>query len=68
MIISAAMLGAALGTGLWMLWVWVFPPRRVLAARLGRLNATPAPPPILTTDSGGWALRVGQPFIRPLLS
>jgi tight adherence protein C len=64
--ISALLWGAGLGVGLWALVVYVFPPRPPLRALVDRLHATPAPPPILTTDSDGWALRVGRPFIKPL--
>ncbi|MFD2398857.1 hypothetical protein ACFSVJ_21765 [Prauserella oleivorans] len=64
--ISALLWGAGLGVGLWALVVYVFPPRPPLRALVDRLHATPAPPPILTADSDGWALRVGRPFIKPL--
>jgi tight adherence protein C len=64
--ISALLWGAGLGVGLWALAVYVFPPRPPLRALVDRLHATPAPPPILTADSDGWALRVGRPFIKPL--
>lgn len=64
--ISALLWGAGLGVGLWALAVYVFPPRPPLQALVDRLHATPAPPPILTADSDGWALRVGRPFITPL--
>ncbi|WP_405537548.1 type II secretion system F family protein [Streptomyces sp. NBC_00075] len=56
------LLAAGLGLGLWSLMVWLVPPRPPLAALLTRLNTTPAPPPILTPDSGGWAARLGSPF------
>lgn len=64
--ISALLWGAGLGVGLWALVVYVFPPRPPLRALVDRLHATPVPPPILTADSDGWALRVGRPFIKPL--
>ncbi|MBE1579505.1 MULTISPECIES: type II secretion system F family protein [Pseudonocardiaceae] len=64
--ISALLWGAGIGVGLWALVVYVFPPRPPLRALVDRLHATPAPPPILTADSDGWALRVGRPFIKPL--
>jgi Flp pilus assembly protein TadB len=35
---------------------------------LERLHATPTPPPILTEDPDGWALRLGKPFVKPLAS
>jgi Flp pilus assembly protein TadB len=64
--ISALLWGAGLGLGLWALVVYVFPRRPPLRALLDRLHAAPPPPPILTADSDGWALRVGKPFIKPL--
>lgn len=64
--ISGLLWGAGLGVGLWALAVWLFPPRPSLRALVDRLHATPSPPPILTTEPGGWAVRVGTPFIKPL--
>ncbi|WP_329555231.1 type II secretion system F family protein [Streptomyces sp. NBC_00696] len=55
-------LGAGAGLGLWALLVWLVPPPPPLAELISRLNATPARPPILTTGTGGWAVRVGSPF------
>ncbi|MFC0107924.1 hypothetical protein [Kibdelosporangium aridum] len=63
--ISALLWGAGLGVGLWALTVYLFPPRPPLRTLVDQLHATPAPPPILTTNSDGWALRVGKPFIKP---
>ncbi|MFK0111645.1 type II secretion protein F [Streptomyces sp. NPDC091217] len=60
--IALTLLGAGVGLGLWVLALWLVPPRPTLAALISRLKATPAPPPILTTDGGGWAVRVGSPF------
>ena len=64
--ISALLWGAGLGVGLWALAVYVVPPRPPLRALVDRLHTRPAPPPILATDSDGWALRVGRPFVKPL--
>jgi tight adherence protein C len=64
--IEALLWGAGLGVGLWALVVYVFPPRPPLRALVDRLHAAPAPPPILTAESDGWALRVGRPFVKPL--
>ena len=64
--ISALLWGAGLGIGLWALAVYAFPPRPPLRALVDRLHTRPAPPPILATDSDGWALRVGRPFVKPL--
>ncbi|MEV7393942.1 type II secretion system F family protein [Streptomyces sp. NPDC091215] len=60
--IALMLLGVGVGLGLWALVIWLVPPRPPLAALLTRLKATPAPPPILSTGSGGWAVRVGSPF------
>ncbi|MFF7982855.1 type II secretion system F family protein [Streptomyces sp. NPDC007901] len=60
--IALTLLGTGAGLGLWVLALWLVPPRPTLAALVSRLKATPAPPPILATDSGGWAVRVGSPF------
>ncbi|MEU6379278.1 type II secretion system F family protein [Streptomyces sp. NPDC046909] len=60
--IALVLLGVGAGLGLWALAVWLVPPRPPLAALISRLNTAPAPPPILTTDTGGWAVRLGSPF------
>lgn len=60
--LALMLLGVGTGLGLWALVVWLIPPRPPLAALISRLNTTPAPPPILTTDKGGWALQFGSPF------
>ncbi|SDN09390.1 Type II secretion system (T2SS), protein F [Lentzea albidocapillata subsp. violacea] len=64
--ISTLLWGAGLGVGLWALAIYAFPPRPPLRALVDRLHTMPAPPPILTADSTGWALRVGRPFVKPL--
>jgi tight adherence protein C len=64
--ITALVLGAGLGVGLWGLAVWLFPPRPSLAVVLARTTAPPAPTPILATEDTGWAARIGRPFIAPL--
>ena len=64
--ITALILGAGLGLGLWALAVWAFPPRPALGAVLARSTVTPAPPPILATEDTGWAAKLGRPFIPPL--
>lgn len=64
--ISALLWGAGLGAGIWALVVYLFPPRPSLRALVDGLHTTTAPAPILEADSGGWALRVGRPFIKPL--
>jgi len=64
-VITALGLGAGLGIGLWTLLVGFFPPRPALGALLARASAPPAPgvPP---EGSGGWAARLGGPFVAPL--
>jgi hypothetical protein len=66
--ITALLWGIGLGVGLWALVIWIFPLRPPLQDLVDRLHATTPPPPILTSDSDGWALRVGRPFVRPLAS
>jgi hypothetical protein len=65
-VITALILGAGLGLGLWALAVWLFPPRPALGVILARTTTPPAPTPILATEDTGWAARVGRPFIAPL--
>lgn len=60
--IALMLLGVGAGLGLWALVVWLIPPRPPLAALISRLNTNPAPPPILTANTGGWAVRLGSPF------
>lgn len=60
--LALLLLGAGGGLGMWALAVWLVPPRPALAALIAHLNSTPAPPPILTTGDGGWAVRLGSPF------
>jgi Flp pilus assembly protein TadB len=65
-VITALVLGAGLGVGLWALAVWLFPPRPALGAVLARTTTAPAPTPILATEDTRWAARIGRPFIAPL--
>lgn len=65
--ITALILGAGFGIGLWALVVWAFPPRPGLSAVLDRLDATPEPPQVTTPqERAGWAARFGKPFVAPL--
>ena len=64
--ITALVLGAGLGVGLWALSVWLVPPRPALGAVLARSTTPPAPPAILATEDTGWAAKLGRPFIVPL--
>jgi len=59
-VITALLLGAGCGLGLWALLVWAAPSRPPLATVLARLHRQPEPPPILTADEGGWAARAGR--------
>ncbi|MEU0924575.1 type II secretion system F family protein [Streptomyces malaysiensis] len=57
-------LSAGVGAGLWALWMWLIPPRPPLDTLLIRLRTEPAPPPIVVrTSGGGWAQRLGRPFV-----
>lgn len=66
--IMMMVLAAGVGVGLWLLAVWLFPPPPPLATLISSLTATPAPPPILATSDGGWAVRMGRPFVSVLRS
>lgn len=66
--ISMALWCVGLGVGLWMLATYVFPPRPSLRALVDQLQAEPAPAPILTATSEGWALGVGKLFVNVLSS
>lgn len=65
-VITALVLGAGFGVGVWAVAVWLFPPRPALGAVLARSTTAPAPTPILVTDDTGWAAKLGRPFITPL--
>lgn len=58
--ISAVVLGAGCGIGLWALLVWAAPARAPLGLVLARLRQQPEPAPILTADGSGWAARLGR--------
>lgn len=65
--ITALLIGAGFGAGLWALIVWAIPPRAGLDAVLTRLNATPEPPSIVEPQApAGWATKLGKPFVAPL--
>ncbi|WP_091374163.1 type II secretion system F family protein [Actinokineospora alba] len=64
--ITALMLGAGFGVGVWALAAWLIPPRPALGAVLAR-STTPHPPtPILAAEDTGWAARIGHPAVAPL--
>ena len=65
-IVTALVLGAGFGFGLWALAVAVFPPRPALGAVLARVTAPPAPPPIVIVGETGWAARLGRPAVALL--
>ena len=58
-----AVLGAGTGLGLWALLRWLFPPRPPLSDLTARLNAGPTLPSPASVDPGGWAARLGTPFV-----
>lgn len=64
--ITALVLGAGFGVGLWAVAVWLFPPKPRLGAVLAHTTEPPTPPPILPTGDTGWAARFGRPFAAPL--
>lgn len=64
--ITALVLGAGFGAGVWALSIWLFPPRPALGVVLARGTTPPAPTPILATEDTGWAAKLGRPFIAPL--
>jgi tight adherence protein C len=63
--ITALLLGAGFGLGVWALAVWLVPPRPALNTVVARTSAPP-PPSILVTDTAGWAAMLGRPFVAPL--
>jgi Flp pilus assembly protein TadB len=58
--ITAIMLGAGFGIGLWALLIWARPARTPLSVVFTRLRHQPDPPAILTTDRSGWPARAGR--------
>jgi len=67
--VVTVLLAIGFGVGLWALCVWLIPPRPPLADLVTRMRAAPRPEPLVTTDDGGWAVRLGRPFtalLRPL--
>ncbi|MYW90494.1 secretion system protein [Amycolatopsis rubida] len=64
--ITALVIGAGLGLGIWAILVWAVPPRPGLASLLRQLDSTPTPPPITPLERPGWATALGKPFVRLL--
>jgi hypothetical protein len=58
-VITAIVLGAGFGLGVWALLLWAIPARTPLAVLFARLRDQPDPPAIVTTDRSGWAARAG---------
>lgn len=63
--IITLLLAAGCGIGLWVLAVWLFPPKRSLAEQLEHSTAPPPAEAILLAGEG-WATWIGRPFIAPL--
>lgn len=67
--ITALLIGAGFGAGVWGLIVWAVPPRAGLAAVLDQLNTTPTPPSIAEPqESPGWATKLGKPLVTSLVA
>lgn len=67
MITIAALLGAGVGVGLWLILLWAAPPRRSLASALAAARAAPRGEPVLASShAGGCVARVGRPGARVL--
>jgi tight adherence protein C len=65
--ITALLVGAGFGTGVWALIVWTVPPRAGLAAVLNGLNTTPTQPSLAEPhEATGWATNLGKPFVTLL--
>lgn len=61
--ITALVIGAGFGLGIWAILVWAVPPRPGLASLLRRLDNTPTPAPITPLERSGWATTLGKPFV-----
>lgn len=65
--ITALILGAGAGAGLFLVARGIAPPRPTLAEALAQLRRVPEPEPVATlTDPGGFAARLGLPVARLL--
>jgi hypothetical protein len=67
--VTALLLGAGAGLGVWLVVVGMFPPRKALAEALAEALAPPptnplasVPATVLGDEEAGWAARVGRPF------
>lgn len=65
---AALALGAGTGLGLWVVVVWLVPPRRSLSAKLADLFDPVLVPadPVVAADGVGWTARLGRPFVPSL--
>lgn len=67
MIAAAALLGAGIGLGLWLMLLWAVPPRPSLASALAAIRSASRDEPVLSpADAGGWVARAGRPGVRVL--
>lgn len=65
--ITALVLGAGMGAGLFLIARGIAPPRPSLAEALARLRHVPEPEPLVATDDrGGLVARLGMPLARIL--
>ena len=65
--ITALLLGAGTGLGVWLVVRGLFPPRPSLAAALAQLKRVPEAPPVLApVAEGGVAARIGRPVAELL--
>ncbi|MEU5001547.1 type II secretion system F family protein [Streptomyces sp. NPDC021622] len=65
---TIVLLGIGTGLGLWAMVVWVLPPRPTLGELITLLHTQPKPIHQLTTQEGGWSVRLGAPFASLLRS
>jgi hypothetical protein len=65
-VVTALVLGAGFGFGVWALAFAVFPARPALGVVLARVTAAPAPPPVVVAGQAGWAARLGRPAVATL--
>ena len=61
--ITALVIGAGFGLGIWALLVWVAPPRPGLGSLLRQLDSVPERSPITPHERPGWAAALGKPFV-----
>jgi tight adherence protein C len=66
--ITAVLLGAGAGVGIWLIATWAFPTEASLRRVLGQLNRAAPVEPVATipAEGLGWAARLGRPAAQPL--